>query len=101
MGPLAGNRASIFGVLVLRQNSEAVHGTDKLLQRNPQIQPAEPCSETSSRRKESMHSPTNTCQSFWVMDAPEIHHLPGLVVVSEFVTAIQASDVAAPAIDRL
>jgi len=34
------------------------------------------------------------------MDAPEIYQSPGLVVVSEFLTAIQASDVASSAIDR-
>jgi hypothetical protein len=33
------------------------------------------------------------------MDAPEIYQSPGLVVVSEFLTAIQASDVGSTAAD--
>src|SRR5467141_1340525 len=77
--PLTGNRASRLSLLALRQNSEAVHGPDKLTHRNPHIQPAEPCSETSKRRKESINSPTNSCQCFCVMDAPEIYLSTGLV----------------------
>ena len=86
--------------MALRQNFEAVHGPDKLTSRNPYIQPADPCSETSKRRKESSNFPTNSCQCFCVTDAPEIHQSSGLVVVNEFLTAIQASDVRSPAIDR-
>jgi hypothetical protein len=46
------------------------------------------CSETSERRKEFLKSPTNSCQCFCVMDAPEIYQASGPVVVSEFLTAI-------------
>src|SRR5882762_167688 len=98
--PLTGNRASSLSPLALRQNSEALHGLDKLTHRNPHIQPAQPCSETSKRRKESLHCPANSCPCFCVMDAPEIYQSTGLVVVSEFLTAIQASDVGSSAIDR-
>jgi len=86
--------------LALRQNSEAVQGPDDVTRRNPHIHPADPCNETSKKRKESNNSPTNCCQCFCVMDAPEIYQLSGLVVVSEFSTAIQASDVGFSAMDR-
>jgi hypothetical protein len=95
-----GNQASRRSLVALRQNSEAVHGLDKLTHRNPHIQPADPYSETSKGRKESINSPTNSCQCLCVMDAPEIYYSPGLVVVSEFLTAIQASNVRSSAIDR-
>jgi hypothetical protein len=84
--------------MALRQNSEAMHGPGTLA-RNPHVQLADACSETSERRKEFMNSPTNSCQCFCVMDAPEIYHVAGPVVVSEFLTAIQASDVASPPTD--
>src|SRR5205814_8180397 len=84
----------------MRQNSEAVHEPDKLTHRNPHIQPADTCSQTSKRRKEPINSSTNSSQCFCDMDAPEIHQSPGLVVVSELLTAIQASDVGFAAIDR-
>jgi len=86
--------------MALRQNSEGVHGHGKLTYRNFHIQPGGPSSEASNRRKESINSPTNSCQCFCVTDAPEIDQSPGLVVVSESLTAIQASDVGSPAIDR-
>jgi hypothetical protein len=98
--PFTGNQTSSLSPLALRQNREAVHGPDKLSHRNPHIQPADTCSENSKRRKESINSPTNSCQCFWVMDAPEICQSHGSVVVREFLTAIQASDVGSPAIDR-
>ena len=98
--PFTGNQASKCALLALRQNSEAVHGPEKLTHRNPHIQPANACSDTSKRRKESIKSPTNSCQCFCVMDAPEIYQLPGLVVVGEFLTAIQASDVGSSGIGR-
>ena len=87
-------------LLTLRQNSEAVHGPGKLIGGNFYIQPADACSETSNRRKESSNFPANSCQCFCVTDAPEIHQSPGLVVVSEFLTAIQARDVGSSAVDR-
>jgi hypothetical protein len=86
-------------LVAFRQDSEAVHGFGKLTHRIPHVQ-ADPCSETSKRRKESSNSPANSCQCLCVMDAPEIHHAAGPVVVSEFLTAIQASDVASAPIDR-
>ena len=98
--PFTGNQALRLSPLALRKNSEAVHGPDKLTRRNPHIQPAEPCSETSKRRKESTNFPTDSGPCFCVMDAPEIYQSPGLVVVSEFLTAIQASDVSSSATDR-
>jgi len=58
------------------------------------------CSETSKRRKEFNNFPSNSCQCFCVMHAPEIYQPSGLVVVSELLTAIQASDVGPSAIDR-
>jgi|SRR6185437_3015511 len=85
-------QGSSLSPLALYQNSKAVHGPDKLTHRNP-IQPADPCSKTSNRRKESINSPTKSCHCFCVMDAPEIHQSPGFVVVGEFLTTIQASDV--------
>jgi len=87
--------------LALRQNSESGHRPDVLTDRSPHLQPAEPRSEASKRRKEFNNSPTHTCQCFCVMDAPEIYQSAGLVVVGEFLTAIQASDVGPPAIDSL
>ena len=84
-------------LLALRQNSK---GADRLTLRNPHVQPANHCSETSKRRKEFNNSPANSCQCFCVMDAPEIYQPSGLVVVSELLTAIQASDVGPSAIDR-
>ncbi|PYX67638.1 MAG: hypothetical protein DMG78_27255 [Acidobacteria bacterium] len=86
--------------MALRQNSEAMRGPDKLTHRNPHIQPADPCSETSKRRKEFINYPTNSRQYFCVIGAPEIYELPGLVVVNEFLTAIQANDVGSSAMDR-
>src|SRR5260370_30783581 len=81
--PLTGNRASRLSPLALRQNSEALHGPDKLTHRNSQIQPAEPCSQTSKRRKESLNSPANSCPCFCVLDAPEINQSAGRVVLIE------------------
>ena len=46
-----------------------------------------------------MDSSTNSCQRFRVMDTPEIKQVTRHVVVSEFLTAIQASDVGSPAVD--
>jgi hypothetical protein len=86
--------------LALRQHSEAVHRFDKFTHRIPNVKTAAPCRETSKRRKEFIYPPAKSCQSFCVMDAPEIHQAPGLVVVSEFLTAIQANDVSFPAKDR-
>jgi len=77
----------------------AVQGLGKLTDRIPHIQ-ANPCSKTSERRKDSIHSPTNSGQSFRVMDAPEIYQVTGPVVVGEFLTAIQASNVASSRADR-
>ncbi len=94
-------RAQRLSLLALGQNSEAVHGPDKLTDRSPQLQPAEPRSEASKRRKEFINSPTNPCQCFCVMDAPEIYQSAGLVVAGEFLTAVQASDVGSPATDSL
>src|ERR1700730_2603191 len=91
--PFTGNQASRLSLLALHESSEAVQGPDKLTHRNPHIQSADPCSETSKNRKDSSNAPTNSCQCFCVMDAPEIYQPPGLVVVSEFLTAIHASDV--------
>src|SRR5580658_2339721 len=88
------NLASGLALLAFRQNSEAVHGPDTLTHRGPPIQLAAPCSETSEGRKESLKSPTNSRKCFRVMDAPEIYQVAGPVVVSEFLTAIQTSDVA-------
>jgi hypothetical protein len=85
--------------LALRQNSEAVHRFDKFTHRIPNVKTADPCRETSKRRKEFIYPPANSCQSFCVMDAPEIYQAPGLVVVSEFLTAIQANDVSFSAKD--
>src|ERR1700720_239628 len=62
------------------------------------MRPANVRSEISKRRKQFSNFPTNSCQRFFVMDAPEIHHSPGLVVVSEFLAAIEASDVGSRAI---
>ena len=98
-GPHA-NRASRLSVMTPRQNSGALRGPGKLTYRNSHIQPAHPCSEIWERRKEFTNFPTNCCQCFCVTDAPEIYHSPGLVVVREFLTAIQASDVGSSAIDR-
>jgi hypothetical protein len=94
-----GYQASRLSPLVLHHNSKAVHGPVELI-RNPHIQPAGSCGETSKRRKESSNSSSNSCQCFCVMDAPEICQAPGLVVVSEFLTAVQASDVSSSAIER-
>jgi hypothetical protein len=85
--------------LALRHNPESVHGLDKLTDRIPHVQ-ADPRSETSKRRKESRNSPANSCQCFSVVNAPEIYQSAGQVVVSKFLTAIQASDVGSSAIDR-
>jgi len=87
-------------LLPLHQNSEAVQGPEKLTHRDPHIQPADPCNETAKGREESANSPTNSCPCFCVMDAPEIGQSPGLAVESEFLTAIQASDVGSSAINR-
>ena len=91
-------QASSLSPLALHRNSKAMHGPDKLTHRNP-IQPADSCSETFNRRKESINSPTNSCQCFCVMDAPEIYQSPGFVVVGEFLTTIQASDVGSSTMD--
>jgi hypothetical protein len=64
------------------------------------MQLADACGEASERRKEFSKPPTKSCQCFCVMDAPEIYHAAGPVVVSEFLTAIQASDVASSPTDR-
>src|SRR5271155_590623 len=95
-----GNLASGLTLLALRQNSEALHGPDTLTHRGPHFQLAAPRSETSEWRKESLKSPTNSCQCFRVVDAPEIYQVAGPVVVSEFLTAIQTSDVASSPTDR-
>jgi hypothetical protein len=86
--------------LALRQNSEAVQGPDNLTHVNPHIQPANPGNETSKRGKETNNASTNFCQRFCVMDAPEIYQSPALVVVSEFLTAVQTSDVGFSAMNR-
>ena len=99
MRPFTGYQASRPSPLALHQNSEATHGPVKLI-RNPHIHPAESCGEPSKRRKHSLNSSSNSCQRFCVMDAPEICQLPGLVVVSEFLAAVQASDVSSSAIKR-
>jgi len=91
--PFAGNLATSLGPLALRQNSEVVHGLDKLTHRSPHIQLAKTCGEASKRRKEFSNSPAHSCQCFCVMDAPEIYQSPGLVVVSELLTAIEANQV--------
>jgi len=91
--PMTGNEASGFGPLALRQNPEAVHGPDKLTHQNPHIQFADPCSEASKRRKEFINPLTNSRQFFCVMDSPEICQSPGFLIVGEFLTAIEASDV--------
>jgi hypothetical protein len=96
---IAGNLAARLTLMAFRQNSEAVHGPGTVARRNPHMQLAHACSETSERRKEFMNSSTNSCQCFCVMDTPEIYEVAGPVVVSEFLTAIQASDVS-PAMDR-
>ena len=93
------NRSSRFILVAFGQNSEAVHGPRQLIHRNPHLQPAEPRSKASKRRKEFIDSPANSCQCFCVMDAPEIYQPPGLMVVSKFLTAVQASDVGFPAMD--
>jgi hypothetical protein len=86
--------------LALRQNSEVVHRLDKFTHRIPSVKTADPYRETSKRRKEFIYLPANACQRFCVMDAPEIYQASGLVVVSEFLTAIQANDVSFSAKDR-
>ena len=91
-------QASTLSPLALHQNAKATHGPDKLTHRNP-IQPADPCSETSNRRKDSINSPTDSCHFFCVMDAPEIYQSPGFVVVGEFLTTIQAGDVVSSTMD--
>lgn len=96
---MTGNLALRLALVALRQNTEAVQGPETLTYRNLHLPPADPCGQTSERSKESMSSPTNSCQRFCVMDAPEIHQATGPVVVSEFLTAIQASDVGSSAID--
>ena len=83
--------------MVLGRNSEAVNGRDKFTPRNPQMKLADACSENSKRRKEFTDFPTNSRKCFGVMDAPKIHHSSGLVVVSEFLAAIEASDVGSTA----
>jgi len=85
---VTGNQTSRFSPLASRQNSQATHRPGKLSRWNPHIQPAGAGSETSNRQKETINSPTSSCQGFCVMDAPEIYHSPGLGVVSEFLTAI-------------
>src|SRR5580693_954375 len=95
-----GNLSLALTLLALRQNFEAMHGPDTLTHRSSPIQAPASCSETSERRKESLKSPTNSCQCFCVMDAPEIYQVAGPVVVSEFLTAIQTSDVASSPTDR-
>jgi hypothetical protein len=95
---ITGNLALRLTLMARRQNSEGVQGPGTLTHRNLRIQPADPRSKTSKRRKESINSPTNSCQCFCVMDTPEIYEVAGPVVVSEFLTAIQASDVG-PAMD--
>jgi hypothetical protein len=62
---------------------------------------ADPCSKTSERRKDSCNSPANSGERFRVVNAPEIHKVAGPVVISEFMTAIQAGNVASSRIDRL
>src|SRR5579859_765136 len=95
----SGNRSSSFISVAFRQNSEAVHGPHQLIHRNPHLQPAEPCSKASKRRKKFINSPANSCPCFRVMDAPEVYQPPGLMVVSKFLTAVQACDVGFPAMD--
>jgi hypothetical protein len=97
--PFTGNQASRLCPLVLRQNSEATHGPVELT-RNPHIHPAESCSEPSKRRRQSLNSPAYSCHRFCIADAPEIYQSSGLVVVFEFLTAIQASDVRSSAIQK-
>jgi hypothetical protein len=89
-----------LGLLALRQNPETLHGPDRLTHRNPHIQLAGLWSEASKRRKKSVNSPASSCQYFCVAQAPEIDQSPGLMVVSKFLTAIQASDVGSSSIDR-
>jgi len=91
-------QASSLSPLALHRNSKAVHGPDKLTHRNP-IQRGGPCGESSKRRKESINSPANSCHSVCVMDAPEIYQSTGFVVVGEFLTTIQASDVGSSTMD--
>jgi hypothetical protein len=81
-------RWSILVLVALRQNSGALHGPDNLGPRSPEIQFAGPCSESSHRRKEFTKFPANHRKCFCVVNAPEIHDSPGLVVVSEFLAAI-------------
>jgi hypothetical protein len=93
-----GNPASTLRLVALHQNSGALHRPGELARGIPHIYPADPRSEASERRKEFGNFPTNSSECFCVMDAPEIYHSPGLVVVSEFLPAIQASDVGSSAI---
>jgi hypothetical protein len=86
--------------LVLRQNSEAAQGPVNLTHRNLHIQPANPGNETSKRGKEINNASTNFRQRLCVMDAPEIYQSPALVIVSEFLTAVQTSDVGFSAMNR-
>src|SRR5260370_40587678 len=79
--------------LALRQNSEGVHRLDKLTNRIPTVKTAGQCRETSKWRKELIYPPAKPCQRFCVMHAPEIYQVPGLEVVCEFFTAIQADNV--------
>ena len=82
-----------------RQNCEAVDGSDKLVHRNSHMQRSDTCSEVSKRRNKFVEFSTKSCQRFRVMDTPEIHELPGLRVVSEALTAVQARDVGSSAIE--
>jgi hypothetical protein len=77
-----------------------MHGLDPLTHLSPSIQLPASSSETSEKRKQSLKSPANSCQCFFVMDPPEIHQVAGPVVVGEFLTAIQTSDVASSPTDR-
>jgi hypothetical protein len=92
--------SSRLGLLALGQNSEAVQGPDNLTHRSLGIQPASSGHETPKKRKETNHASPNFCQRFCVMDAPEIYQSPAVVVVSEFLPAVQTSDVGFSAINR-
>jgi len=91
-------KSSTLSLVALNQKSDPVHGLGKLTDRNPQTYPANPRTETPNRRKEFINLPPNSRQCFWIMNAPEIHHSHGRVVVREFLPAIQTSDVGSLAI---
>jgi hypothetical protein len=97
-GIATGNLASRLGPVALHHRSQVVHRSANCAQRNPYIQPAQPRRESSNWRKEFCYFPSNSGPRLNVVDAPVIDQPSGIVVVGEFLPAIQASNIGSRAV---